>query len=286
MKRSGLLSIGTFAAAALSIAVAGQMTAAQTPQKTERTKVMVLGVYHFTNPNADHVKTSFPDHLSEKKQKEIAELLDALARFEPTKIVIEDVPENEKVNNNYLEYLKGSYQLTANETNQIGYRLAKRFGHKRIYQADHRIGMDINGVMAAANETKNTTFLNHFQRVISEVQAMQKRHETETVINALIELNEPPMQERTKDVYLQMARVKSGDKFVGADVLTNWYQRNLRIFSNLVEIIEPSDTRILVIFGQGHAPYLRDAIKSSPDMELVEPNDYLKRNPGSITKGK
>lgn len=277
MKKQGLRSFVRIAAlGSFLFGVFLVEIAAQTADEKSRTQVMILGVYHFSNPNADVLKTNFPDHLSATKQKEIEAVLEALAKFAPTKIVVEAVPENQRVKDNYVEYMKGSYVLTANETDQIGYRLAKRFGHKQVFGADHRIGLDINSVMAAANQTKNTAFLSTFQAVIGEVQAMQKRHETATVIQALTELNEPALQQRTKDFYLQMARVGTGDSFIGADVLTSWYQRNFRIFSNLVRAIEPSDTRVLVIFGQGHAPYLRDAVKSSPDMELIEPNQYLK----------
>lgn len=250
--------------------------AAQSVAEDKRLQVMVLGVYHFRNPNADVVKTNFPDHLSPAKQKEIEDVLDALAKFAPTKIFVEAVPESQGLKDKYADYLKGSYVLTANETDQLGYRLAKRLGHRQVFGADHKIGMDINAVMAAANQTKNTAFLTTFQGVIAEVQAMQKRHENATVMQALTELNDPALQQRTKDIYLQMARGSNGESYVGADVLTNWYQRNFRIFSNIVRSLEASDTRVLIIFGQGHAPYLRDAVMSSPDMKLIEPNAFLK----------
>lgn len=85
------------------------------------------------------------------------------------------------------------------------------------------------------------------------------------------------MQDRTKDFYLQMSRVRSKDKFVGADALAQWYQRNFRILTNLAQVIDSPQDRVLVIFGQGHVPYLRDGIKANPDMQLVEVNDYLGR---------
>lgn len=245
-------------------------------QNQNKSQVMIVGVYHFANPNADYVKSDFPDHLSEKKQKEIADVLDLLAKFKPTKIVLESVPENTKVLNHYQEYLKDNYKLMANESDQIGFRLAKQLGHKQVYLVDHRLDMDFDALMAAANETKNTQFLNFFQHVIGEAQAMMKRQAEGTVREALIELNEPLLQERTKEFYMQMARVRNKEKFVGADVLTSWYQRNFRIFTNLTGIIDSPNDRILVVFGQGHIPYLRDAVKSSPDMQLIEPNDYLK----------
>lgn len=247
------------------------------PAQQQKAKVMILGVYHFANLNLDLVKSNLPDHLSNKKQKEIAELLDLLAKFKPTKIVVEAMPENTKVQDNYSEYLKGNYKLTADETQQIGFRLAKRFKLKQIYLADNQIPMDFDALMAAAIETKNTRFLELFSKEMAQIEAMKKHQAEITVREALVELNEPLFQEKTKDLYLQLARVRSRDKFVGADVLAAWYQRNFRIFTNLAQIINSPEDRVLVVFGQGHIPYLRDAVKSSPDMQLVEPNDYLNK---------
>jgi hypothetical protein len=114
-------------------------------------------------------------------------------------------------------------------------------------------------------------------KILAEVEAMQKRQAQATVREALAELNEPALQDRTKDFYLQMSRVRSKDKFVGADALAQWYQRNFRILTNLTQIIDSPQDRVLVIFGQGHIPYLRDGIKANSDMQLVEANDYLRK---------
>lgn len=178
---------------------------------------------------------------------------------------------------NYESYLKGEYKLSARELEQIGCRLAKRLGLTRVYGADNRVGFDFDAIFAAAKETNNKYFLEAVPKILAEVEAMQKRQAQETVREALAELNEPALQVRTKDFYLQMSRVRSKDKFVGADALAQWYQRNFRILTNLAQIIDSPQDRVLVIFGQGHVPYLRDGIKANPDMQLVEVNSYLGR---------
>lgn len=259
-------------------------TSAAAQLGADRAQVMVLGVYHFANPNADMLKSNFPDHLSPKKQKEIEILLDLLGEFKPTKIVVEAVPEDETVSRSYSKYLENSYQLTANEIEQIGFRLAKRSGHKRLYQADHKIGMDLSSVMATASETRNARFLAEFETAMKEIQAMQKRHESMPVLDVLIEMNEPKLQDRTRDLYLQLLRVKGKNNFVGADALSGWYQRNFRIFSNIAQLIESPADRVLVIFGQGHVPYLRDAVMSFPDLQLIEVNDYLKKTASRLLR--
>ena len=83
------------------------------------------------------------------------------------------------------------------------------------------------------------------------------------------------LDDRSRDLYLQLARVRDGERFVGAEVLAEWYRRNFCIFANIARAVESPADRVLVLFGQGHVTYLRELVKSSPDLELVEPNDYL-----------
>ncbi len=262
------LSLSLLAAAAL--VTAGQGSA------PERAKVMVLGVYHFDSPNLDLVKGPKVDHLSPAKQDEIALVLDRLAAFEPTRIVLEAVPEAAQVQERYRAFLEhDDLELTGDEREQLGFRLAKQFSHPRVVLADHQLGMDLDAVLAAAAGSGDRRFLGWFRGVMGEAQGLVERQAGMTVRDALVLLNEPALQDQTRDLYLQLARVGTPERFVGADVLADWYRRNFRIFTNLSRAIESPADRVLVIFGQGHAPYLRDLVRSSPDMELVEPNDYL-----------
>ncbi len=250
-------------------------------QEQTKAQVMVLGVYHFHNPNADLIKTDYPDHLSAKKQQEIAEVLDLLAKFKPTKIVVEVTPEHTSVQDEYQKYLKDEFTLTANEIHQLGFRLAKRLGHKQIYFGDNKIGMDMNAVIAAAQEANNTQFLAELQKAMGEVVEMQKRHAQISVREALYENNDPQLIDQTRRLYLQMNRVRSKDQFVGANVLAGWYQRNFRILTNIYHTIESPQDRVLVIFGSGHAPYLREGIQADPNLQLIEPNNYLNAERGT-----
>ncbi|MGA9771874.1 MAG: DUF5694 domain-containing protein [Blastocatellia bacterium] len=252
--------------------------AAQTAgQEKKRAQVMILGVYHMDNPNQDYVKTNVDDHLSQKRQEQIAEVSRLLAKFKPTKIVLEAVEGPSAIHRNYEAYLKGEYTLKADERDQIGLRLAKQMGHKRVYAADHKLDMDFGGVMQAAQESGNRAFLELFQSVMGEIEAFEKRKARMTVGDILIEMNGQAQIAKARDLYIQMARVRNGDKFIGADVLAGWYQRNFRIFSIFAPVIESVEDRVLIIFGAGHSPILRELVQSSPDLQLVEPNDYLKK---------
>jgi hypothetical protein len=73
---------------------------------------MLLGVYHFNNPGKDSYNTEVDDYWSDKRQKEIKEVVDLLEEFKPTKILVELSPnEQSKIDSLYNLYLKNQIAL-------------------------------------------------------------------------------------------------------------------------------------------------------------------------------
>jgi hypothetical protein len=60
----------------------------------------------------------------------------------------------------------------------------------------------------------------------------------------------------------------------GADLNGAWYLRNAKIFAKLTQIARPAD-RVLVVFGSGHAYWLRHFVQNMPGFQLIESGDYL-----------
>jgi hypothetical protein len=248
----------------------------------DASQVMILGVYHFHNPGADYAKFKTADILSEQKQKEIAEVIERISKFKPTKIAIEWTPDRtEETNRRYADFLAGKFNINegesktiGNEVYQLGFRLAKKQEHKQLYLVDHPGGMDINAVMAYAKE-KDPEYVKRFQTEIEQiVNLMNQMQRNKSVLEILRVLNKQDSLSIAQATYADMATVGAGDNFIGADVVSNWYKRNLKIFANLAEIAEPND-RILLIIGQGHKPILQQFVKESPRMKLVDVMDYL-----------
>jgi hypothetical protein len=129
MKRSVLLFV-------LAFAFAMSTLSQQSTHPADRAEVLVLGTYHMANPGHDIFNMQADDVLSPKRQQEIAQLIEVLKKFRPSKIAIEsDIWSKQRVEQ-YSDYLAGKYTLSRNETDQIGYRLAKELGHKAIYPVD------------------------------------------------------------------------------------------------------------------------------------------------------
>src|ERR1044071_870934 len=112
----------------LAALIAALVTLSAAPE-TPRAEVLVLGVYHMANPGRDIFNTKADDVLTPKRQAEIAQLIEALKKFKPTKVAIEADVYSERAPKQYADFLAGNYTLTRNENDQIGYRLAKELGH-------------------------------------------------------------------------------------------------------------------------------------------------------------
>jgi Family of unknown function (DUF5694) len=264
----GLLSLGLSA----SLAGAAHAQGAQ----PEKARVMILGTYHFHNPGADRAQFTVADPLSEPKQREIAEVVGQLERFRPTKIAIEWPPSRaDSTNAQYARYRAGQFTLGSNEVHQLGFRLASRLGHERLYLVDYSKGLPIDSMMKYAG-VRDPEGAARFNAVIAEVEGMMSRMQREMTVGQILRyMNEPAMLDRALQVYVDMTTIGAGDGYIGARVAADWYDRNIHMFANLARATRPGD-RVLLIVGQGHAPIIRHLVQNHPAMELVEPLEFLR----------
>jgi hypothetical protein len=258
--------------------VSTSMAQSPTPPHTvtPAVQVMILGVFHFANPNADYAKFQGIDVLSPARQKQISAVVRQLARFRPTKIALERVPgDADSINADYRRYLAGGFTLTRNEIHQLGFRLAAQLHHTQLYPVDFPLDLHIDSVLAYA-QLHDTAFVNRFQSTIAEVvQQLDRMQREETIAANLRFMNAPVNILHAHQPYADMATVGAGDSYIGARAVAQWYDRNLHIFANLAAIAHPED-RILLIVGQGHTPILRELVRSHAGMRLAEPLEYLR----------
>lgn len=248
---------------------------------TLRAQVMVLGTPHFHNPGADVIKSEMPDVLTPDYQQQIAEITDAIARFQPTMIALEIQPltaRDTTTQQNYQAYRKGDYELTRWEGEQIGFRLAKQLGHRQIYNIDVRHEFPFQQMMQYAQENGLSKWIEEQLAKLQTRENKEKEAQKKTGLRAdLAKMNTPENLAQSHQIYIAGAQIGDINEFAGTDVLTAWYTRNARIFSHLYQITrERNNERILVIFGHGHAYLLRQLVQESPDFEVVEASDYLK----------
>jgi len=273
------------------------------------TQIMLLGTFHFQDRGLDAYKPQLDlDILSPQRQQEVTDVVERLARFQPTKIAIERRPDRQaEIDQEYRAYLGAAFPLPGDEVYQLGFQLAKRLGHASIYCVDawgryYKPPLDLEAY--AANRTTRelqqllaeqfdfdpfrdlmTYAQEHGQEaLVAQWQiALQKAGESgdqtkmqQTLRETLLLGNREEHIWQSHDPYLVGPfKIGVGNEYPGVDYVTAWYSRNLRIFANLQRLREVADERILLIIGAGHLPILRHCVLASPEYALVEVQDYL-----------
>ncbi len=269
MKRSILFSLTLF----LNLT----LTYSQTEfSDQEKPRIAILGTFHFAG-SSDLVAMNVSDLKSDKRQGEILDLVNALSEFQPTKIILEYPYKRDELDSVFQIYNGGEHTLSINERQQIGFRLAKELGHKKIYTADHPMELPFDELMNYLNENGR---MNEFQSIVDYLQkevltSMQNSYDNSSLKEYFLWLNDEKMDHMNKNLYLEdINRFGADDNYIGSDVVAKWWQRNFRIMRNIDEITEPND-RVLILFGQGHTAMLKDFYKGRNDVIYEDILKYL-----------
>lgn len=250
------------------------------------TEVMVLGTWHFGNPNADMVNLQAEDVLTPAKQAQLDSLVARLAAFRPTKIMVERVAKSpDLLDPRYREFTPADLLKVQDERVQIAYRLATRLGLEQVYAIDEQPDKDepdyfpIDKVMKYAQDHGQSARLGELMETAQkEVKRLADQQSKRTLAEVLALVNDPKgFQGRINDYY---EFLKFGDSQAqpGADLNAMWYLRNAKIFGKAATVAQPGD-RILILFGAGHTYWLRHFASNTPGYKNVDPRPYLRRNP-------
>ncbi|MGB7554813.1 MAG: DUF5694 domain-containing protein [Candidatus Korobacteraceae bacterium] len=216
--------------------------------------------------------------MSAKMQAQIAAVTQRLLKFAPNKVMIEAEYQNQTIRQQYQDYVAGKFALGPNENFQYGFRLAAMAGNKAIYPIDVQgFPFEYEKLQAFAKAHGQESIMGAADsETFGKFQAgMDAAMRTGRLLDVLRFLNSREALRENEGWYLMIDRIGAGDDYPGADLVSNWWARNLHIFANVLRTIEPDD-RVVLFIGQGHAAILRSFIEDSPAVELVDPEEYLK----------
>lgn len=243
----------------------------------QKTKVLVVGTFHFNFPGLDEVKTADEnkiDVLKEPKKSELEELVAYIKKFKPTKIAIEARPSWNTMQK-FKEYKNGEHRTNRDERYQLGMRIASDLGLDSIY------GIDASSLSNDLYQQDSVYLKNLLNKIDwkaenafwpyaeSYFDYRDKKMRDVHLLDFIKAMNTREGHNFNFGLYLT-GSISTGDG-QGADHLSIWwYNRNVRIFSKLINITQSPEERILVIFGNGHAAILRQLLEASPQYEFVE----------------
>lgn len=232
------------------------------------TELILLGTTHFANRE---------DIFTDKMQKEIDGFVEHIAAFCPTKIAVE-FPQR------YQAQLKSLYQafdtsvlctkthlgifevynhttefLSDNEIFQLGFRLAKKLRHPTLYAADEDIEMSDELFAKIQPHFSPDTYLDRLHFLVNSTDTLEEQYRV---------LNSSECVLADHNIYLAMNKVNLGG-YEGTQLLMQWYERNLKIYSNLQNIAHDGD-RILLIIGSSHLKLLKELAQTDENMSVVD----------------
>jgi len=249
-----------------------------TMAQQKKTRVLLLGCFHFDNPGLDVAKFENANIMSEKRQQEVMELVAKLKQFKPDKIFVEAPVSNQvKLDSNIMKYKAGQLTLQANETHQLGYRLAKELNLPTLYAVDyHEADFPYDSLVKSAMEAKQMNLLGYMKNTIDSIQNdFNGTLKTKTISEILLKQNSTAMNDLGVGVYFDFLVAGKEGNHVGSYLTSEWWRRNMIIYENILKRMTGKEERILVIFGQGHTALLDAMMKYNKNIELVPISSVL-----------
>ncbi len=257
----------------------------------EKPQIYLLGTFHFAGENVDSNRTEFKWRYimdEPRRVKEIEIVRQSLQRIKPTVICVELNPRwQSELDSLYEEYCKGkkiSSQGYEGEISILAFELGKRLGIKRIVAVDAQPMAALRDEKLyteyekyASKEDEDSVF-NNWNKLYDENQRFSdslRHHYTTTDFLRL--LNHEDYTKKILGRWLIFTRFGTNRYPIGADqFITKYYNRNIRIYSNIQRVITNKGDRVLVIYGNTHMSILRNLFESSPLYKLVPIDKYLR----------
>ena len=242
------------------------------------TEILLLGTFHFRESSFDFGSDVVQDELERFTQK--------LSEFKPDVIAVEAaVHQQEVISRLYQGFnsadLRNSYKVRNddlgnihmfgetrpltynNETVQIGFKLGKMLDLDNIYAIDDD------------SELGNAEIIMPFLTdTIETIQEDMHKHKEDSIIELYRYYNSVEWSKLNHNIYIRANTIKIDGAYIGAEMVSEWYKRNLKIFSNIQQLAVKSK-RLFVIYGPGHLQILKDLINADDNLKLVDTYEYL-----------
>lgn len=255
----------------------------KTAALAKSTEVLLIGTFHYNNPGADVAKTKSFDILKEESQSELEFLAARIKEFNPSKIFVEwNFQEQAELDSLYNLYQKGIYFkqdslsdfYLKNEIFQLGFRSAKRIGLEKMYGIDYQgTQFPFDSVMTVVEENNQERIQSRIAELIETFTSSfdEKLSKGASLVDLTGYLNSSELRDMSNEFHNKIPLSIGGtDNFIGPFLTSEWYKRNLYMWSLIEKNTDIKDERIMVLVGASHAAIFEQFIKERDDWKEVE----------------
>jgi hypothetical protein len=261
-----------------------------------KVEILLLGcdhlnqIYKKENPNTDV--------FTEKRQKEILEIVNNIKRFQPDMIMVEELPEEQKrLDSLYILFRQNKLVLKnleggRSEIYQLAFNTGKQLNLNKIYCVNAPGGTS----QSILDNGENINLYKEETAALREIVKEKSRQIQEgslSFTDYVRFLNEKETVQKTYHLkYITPARVTNGTfknpdkmvdtafvnpRYIGAELSSVFKNRDYKIYSNIVisQLLTKSK-KIILIIGQAHIGSLQSIFRDDPAYTLVDTQTYLK----------
>jgi hypothetical protein len=242
---------------------------------SDRPQVMILGTFHFA-ATPDAFSSPLTDVHEAHRQRQIEQLVAALAEFRPTCIAVEALPGAKFLEEGYSSYLSGS-ESAANEIHQIAFRLAKRMGHERVNGVNYHLDANPMPVMEWAmkngqGEIAQKLFAQFQERILPRFQPGYAK--ARTIAQMLADINRQEEMLFEHRLMASTLQIGTSTEPLGGELLAKTAHRNTMIASHIRQLASPGQ-RVFVLIGGSHRLPLERILSEAGDVEIVDCLPYV-----------
>ncbi|OEK02893.1 hypothetical protein BFP97_15775 [Roseivirga sp. 4D4] len=248
-----------------------------TQELRKKVPVLNVGTFHMRmTPDKNAVAFNEED---QKVLEETRQLSRLIAKFNPTIICVEIEPNrHEEINRKYRQFLSSSeHDSDLGEVSFIAFEVGKLTGVDSIYGINHLMAYDYM-INSKIDNTLDPKMYNAYSNdpLLSAPGVVAKLNQM-TTIEKIQSINTPEFMDflinENADI---LTHIGTDSKFEGADEAAKFYQRNLRMYSNLNRIQVDEQDRIFILMGGTHTAFFNTFLRRSPKYQLVDVSSYLR----------
>jgi hypothetical protein len=256
------------------------LTCTTANSQSKKKQILLIGAFHFENPGLDVAQINTFNVMTPKSQQELENITNKIKNFGPNKIFIEwNYQKQDKLDKFYAKNTDSLLHKNADERVQLALRLAKKLGHKKLFAVDYtNTSFPYDSLTKGMQEANQLDLIHQSEEEMKAFEKTQNQKiATYSLTQLLLDYNTKESNALNVQWYLQTAnRAGKTANFVGAYLVSEWYRRNLYIYSLIQKLTESKDDKIMVLFGAGHTALLREFLAHDPNFEIVELATVLK----------
>jgi len=259
------------------------------PKETEnksKIDVLLLGTFHFANfnpeNNGDVLEINVSDILTDENQKELEKIAQAISDFRPDKIFLEYPYEKQnQLDSVYNDSKIADYsQAKRTEIIQLGFRTAKKLKHKHVFAMDYKTDFPYDSLVNQMEKAKQFHLIDKDNLELERIEKFENEMfaSNKSLSEILFYYNDQENRQSDINWYLSVANQGgTKDNFVGAYLASEWYRRNLYMYSIIQKTVEENDERIMILAGASHIGMFKDFIDKNPEWKTTELKDIIEK---------